>query len=325
MAANAGNRDVLVFAEKAPLLAELLAAARSLVSGGQVTAVVLGPREEAEQALKRGADRVMWLGQPADNALVDDYVPTLAGILDEGRPYALLIGSTKVGRAIAGRLAGRLNVTALTDVQEFIQDGGSLQARHLIFGGGAVRVDKPLGEPIIATISPGTFDPLPERASDSARGANVEIMDVPMIAPVVKVKLRERKVRQAAKVNLAVAKKIVCAGRGLAKQEDLNMVNELARLLGAEVACSRPLAEGLDWLPRERYIGISGATVRPDLYLGVGVSGQAQHAIGMNESRVVVAINKDQNAPIFTQADYAIAEDLYQVVPALIQALKSRR
>jgi electron transfer flavoprotein alpha subunit len=88
------------------------------------------------------------------------------------------------------------------------------------------------------------------------------------------------------------------------KQEDLALVEDLARALGAEMACTRPLAEGLDWLPRERYIGISGAMIRPDLYLGVGVSGQAQHAIGMHESRVVVAINKDSSAPIVRQADY---------------------
>ena len=106
--------------------------------------------------------------------------------------------------------------------------------------------------------------------------------------------LRERKPRPAAAVNLPAARRVVCAGRGLARQEDLGLVNELAKVLGAEVACTRPLAEGLDWLPRERYIGISGATIKPDLYLGVGVSGQAQHVIGMSDSRVVVAINKDQ-------------------------------
>ena len=103
------------------------------------------------------------------------------------------------------------------------------------------------------------------------------------------------------------------------------MINELAQALNAEVACTRPLAEGLDWLPRERYIGISGANIRPDLYLGVGVSGQVQHMIGMRDSRVVVAINKDKEAPIFAQADYGIVGDLYEIVPALIKAIKERR
>ncbi|HEY9089752.1 MAG TPA: electron transfer flavoprotein subunit alpha/FixB family protein, partial [Anaerolineaceae bacterium] len=137
--------------------------------------------------------------------------------------------------------------------------------------------------------------------------------------------LRERKPRAGAVTNLAGAKRVVCAGRGVGKADDLSLVNDLARALNAEVGCTRPLAEGLNWLPRERHIGISGAQVRPDLYLGVGVSGQVQHMIGMNRSKVVVAINKDKNAPIFASADYGIVGDLYAVIPALLEALKNKR
>ena len=138
------------------------------------------------------------------------------------------------------------------------------------------------------------------------------------------IKVRERKPLPKASVNLQAARKVVSAGRGVSRQADLAMVEQLAGLLGAEVGCTRPLAEGLDWLPRERYIGISGAHIKPDLYFGVGVSGQVQHMIGMNGSRVVVAVNKDANAPIFTQADYGIVTDLYTFIPALIKALQAR-
>ncbi len=318
----ADRRDIWAFSEKQSLLDELIAAARSLAgqTGGAVAAVVLGPRAEAEHALARGADRVLWLGDLQEGRLVDDYVPTLAAALEEAKPFALLVGSTRRGRAVAGRLAARLGVTALADVLEFSFEGQELRARHMIFGGGAVREERPLAEPVIATVGQGVFEALPAQP-----GRQGEIVETPFIAPAVKVTLRERKTRPAASVNLAAAKKVVCAGRGLARKEDLSLVGELAQALGAEVACTRPLAEGLDWLPRERYIGISGATVKPDLYLGVGVSGQAQHVIGMSDSRVVVAINKDQNAPIFAQADYGIPADLYAVLPALIQALKQRR
>ncbi len=150
------------------------------------------------------------------------------------------------------------------------------------------------------------------------------MVDVPFVEPEWRLTRRESKPRPPATVNLAAAKKVVCAGRGLARQEDLALVKELAQTLGAEVACTRPLAEGLGWLPRERYIGISGANVKPHLYLGVGVSGQVQHTVGMRESRLVVAINKDSQAPIFAQADYGIVGDLYTVVPALIAALKEK-
>ena len=152
-----------------------------------------------------------------------------------------------------------------------------------------------------------------------------EIQPIDWIEPAWQAKLIERRSRGGGSVNLAAAKRVVCPGRGVAQQEDLSMIEELAQALSAEMACTRPLAEGLGWLPRERYIGISGAMIKPDLYLGIGVSGQAQHTIGMSESRVVVAINKDRNAPLVTQSDYAIEGDLYQVVPALIRALKARK
>ncbi len=325
----AASQDVWVFSEKAALLAELIAGARALVeqTGGRVIALVLGPRSEAEQAVRRGADGVLWLGEQQPGTLVDDYVPTIAGLLEEQKPYGLLVGSTRRGTAVAGRLAARLGVTALTDVLQFMREDGKLQARHMIFGGGAVRVDQPLADPLLATVGPGVFQAADQSGSSGdaqTESGKAQISEVPFVAPGWRATLRERKTRPVAKVNLAGAKRVVCAGRGLAKQEDLALVNELAHCLAAEVACTRPLAEGLDWLPRERYIGISGAMIKPDLYLGVGVSGQVQHLIGMSDSRLVVAINKDQNAPIFQQADYGIAEDLYAVVPALIKALKEQ-
>lgn len=318
----ADRQDIWVFSEKETFLAELAAGARSLAqsTGGQVVAVVLGSRAQAENALTRGADRVLWLGEPAEGVLVDDYVPTMAGLLEQGQPYVLLVGATRRGRAVVGRLAARCGVTVLTDVLEFTFESQELRARHMIFGGGAVRVERPLGHPVIATVGSGVF-----QAAQAGQPSQAGITEVPFIPPPVKMTLRERKTRPSASVNLNAARRVVCAGRGVARKEDLELVSELARVLGAELACTRPLAEGLDWLPRERYIGISGAMIKPDLYLGVGVSGQAQHVIGMSDSRLVVAINKDQNAPIFSQADYAVPDDLYTVLPALIQALKQRK
>lgn len=317
------NRSIWVFSEKPDLLAELIAGARPLAGAGALVALALGPRAAAEQAITYGADRVLWLGEAGPQRLVDDYLNTLHGLLEMQRPYLLIIGSTKQGRAIAGRLAARLDTTALTDVLEFSSTGGHLQGRHMIFGGGAVRVDQ-LSEgnspPYLATVGSGVFHAQAAGAPPSTDA----IEAVPFIEPDWQVHLRESKPRPPAAANLPAAKRVVCSGRGLARQEDLSMVKELAGLLRAEMACTRPLAEGLDWLPRERYIGISGATVKPDLYLGVGVSGQVQHLIGMSSSRLVVAINKDQNAPIFASADYGIADDLYAVVPKLIEALKAR-
>jgi electron transfer flavoprotein alpha subunit len=316
------DQQIWVFSEKPALLAEMIAGAHTLIgdSGGTITAIVLGARTEADQAAAHGADKIIWLGEEKTDRMVEDYVPTLAQLFQDHTPTLVLIGSTRRGRAVAGRLAARLGVTVLTDVLEFLSDGGEMKIRHMIFGGGAVREEKPLAQPVLATVVPGVF-----AARSAETGRQAEIVEAAFAEPEWRVTVRERKTRAAASVNLAVAKKVVCPGRGVAQKEDLAMVNELAQVLGAEIACTRPLAEGLDWLPRERYIGISGATIKADLYLGVGVSGQVQHVIGMGNSRVVVAINKDQNAPIFAQADYGIVGDLYEVVPALIQALKARK
>jgi electron transfer flavoprotein alpha subunit len=318
----AASQDIWIFSEKTAMLGELITAGREMAAktGGQVVALVLGPRAAAEQSIVQGAERVLWLGELHQGGLADDYVPTLAGLLEELSPYGLLVGATRQGKAVAGRLAARLGVTVLTDVLEFMPQGSTFQARHMIFGGGAVRVDQPIAGPLLATIGSGVFHAQPVESSRTG-----EIREVVFVEPSWHATLRERKPRPVAKVNLAGAKRVVCAGRGLAKQDDLVLIDELAQCLSAEVACTRPLAEGLDWLPRERYIGISGATVRPDLYFGVGVSGQVQHLIGMSESRLVVAINKDENAPIFQEADYGIAGDLYALVPALIKVIKERR
>ena len=116
---------------------------------------------------------------------------------------------------------------------------------------------------------------------------------------------------------------VVCVGRGLDKQEDIDLARQLAQVLGGEVGCSRPIAEELQWLPEEVYIGISGKKVKPALYLGIGVSGQVQHITGIRDSKVIFAVNKDENAPIFEAADYGIVGDLYSVVPMLIDELKA--
>ena len=309
------SNTVWIFSEKPDLLSELAAGARTLVDGAQVTALALGPRDGAAQI---AADRVLWLGDAAQDRLVEDYVPTIAGLLERERPALLLVGATRRGRVIAGRLAAKFGLPVLTDVTAFEGTGANMTITHLIFGGGAVRTEKPRSEMLIATVGLGTF------RAEGGTGGSAQVEDVPFVDPPWRATLKERRQRQAATVNLNVAKRVVCPGRGVAKQDDLRMIEDLARLLGAEIACTRPLAEGLGWLPRERYIGISGASIRPDLYLGVGVSGQVQHVIGMSRSKVVVAINKDANAPIFSQADYGIVGDLYTVVPALIDALKNR-
>jgi len=123
-------------------------------------------------------------------------------------------------------------------------------------------------------------------------------------------------------VDITEARILVCVGRGLENQQDMQMVQELAEVLGAEIACTRPIAEEMHWLPEETYIGISGKQVKPDLYIGLGVSGQIQHVSGIRDARVICAINRDENAPIFEVSDLGLVGDLYTILPELIQQLK---
>lgn len=315
------SKEIWVFSEKESLQAELLGAARFLAAelDVQTAALVSAEAGRTETAFRQGADKVYLLGQ-AGSAQPEDYHLTLVEAVRQYRPAAVLIGATWSGKALAGRLAAALGRSVITDVKKFQVQNGEIEATHLILGGGAVRVEKTLAEPLIATLGLGVFEALPQEA-----GRSGEVVQVAFVPSQTGWSLRERKPKPPASVNLAAAKKVVCPGRGVQKQEDLQMMFELARLLGAEVGATRPLCEGLDWLPRERYIGVSGAFVKPDLYLGIGVSGQVQHTVGISESRVVAAINKDEEAPIFQQADYGIVGDLYQVVPALIRALQARK
>jgi electron transfer flavoprotein alpha subunit len=140
-------------------------------------------------------------------------------------------------------------------------------------------------------------------------------------APRGGVVLIETRAKGGESVDLTAAKRVVGVGRGFAAESDLELARVLAAKLGAEVACSRPIAEGVNWMPAERYLGVSGATIKPDLYLAVGISGQVQHLVGVNHSKVIVAVNKDPKAPIFAQADFGVVGDLYQVLPALTAAL----
>jgi len=315
-------KEIFVFSEKPSLFAELLANAQQLAKAEALTvsALVIGNQAAINNAFAQGAQKVYALGEKLADTLLDDYVPTIIALAKAKQPALIIIGATRQGKAIVGRLSAALDVSAITDAKYFNQTPAGLEITHLIFGGGAIRIEKANTPTLVMTQGASIIEALPTNPA-----ATGEVESVSFVQPAWKAALVERKQKPPASVNLAVAKKIVCAGRGIAKKEDLDIVFELAKVLEGEVAATRPLTEGLDWLPRERYIGVSGATVKPDLYLSMGVSGQAQHTVGITDSRVIVAIDKDKEAPIFPQADYCIVGDLYQIVPALITALKARK
>jgi len=175
-----------------------------------------------------------------------------------------------------------------------------------------------LSLPAVVTIPPRTFV---EPAATVRQG----IVKTVAVVPDERVAISEVCPNERTGVDIETARKLVTVGRGFRQKTDLLLAEGLAKALDADVACTRGVAEDFHWLPVERYIGISGRKVKPDLYLSAGVSGQVQHIVGMRDSKVIAAINTDERAPIFEAADYGIVGDLYEVLPLLTAALENKQ
>lgn len=311
-------KNIWVLAEKQAAIAELCAGAREL--GEKVSAIILGTKRDAEQAIRMGAEQVYWLGEPDADKMLEDYTLTLHRLVIANKPDLFLIGSSKRGKLIAGRLAARLGTAVLADVMEFVTGEDGLQTKRMVYGGAAIRTEMSNSSTVMATVGTGVFSAVP---ADTDRQGVIE--EVAVVKPGQGLKRLEKRAKGGVSVNLAAAKRVIAVGRGIANQEDLKMIEEFAGAIGAEIGCTRPLAEGVNWLPRARYIGVSGVMFKPELYIGIGISGQVQHMVGCDQAGTIFAINKDKAAPIFSQADYGVVGDLYKIVPALIEKIKGKK
>jgi len=290
-----------------PAIGTLIATARSL--GGEVTAAVVGSRQVADTVAAGGVDKVVWFGEP-DDAPVEAYAGAVADAI-AAAPAVVLGGMGPSERVLLGAAAAKLRAPVLTGGTGVTVDGEELTVKRTVYGGIAedtVTVSGPVvlvldGGPVPA--GTGTVSPIEEVAATA----------LPMTVVITKPSEFEH-------ADLGAAARVVGIGRGLKTKDDLVLINSLAGAADAEIACSRPLAEGLDWLGRDRYIGCSGWNLSPDVYFAVGISGQLQHMVGVRGAKTIVAINSDPNAPVFAEADYGLVGDLYQLVPAVIEALK---
>ncbi|RNL43883.1 electron transfer flavoprotein subunit alpha/FixB family protein [Paraeggerthella hongkongensis] len=293
---------------KALVIAERADAARELAAGARTMAdeVVLVSFGDAPAAV---ADKVAKVSVP-EGSVLDDAADTVIAVLDAEQPSVVLVEPTRHMKTIAGRLAAHAGAAVITDVMEFAADG----AKSLYFGGVAERVQKAAGDVAIYTVSAGAFE------GAEASGANA-VEDVAWVAPANPVKLVSSKPIEKSGVDLGKADVVVAAGRGFAEESELDLARALCEKLGAGLGCSRPLTEGVDWLPTETYVGVSGLMLSPKVYVACGISGQMQHMVGCNRAGTMFAINKDKNAPVFKQCDFGLVGDIKDVLPALTAVL----
>ncbi|PKQ23250.1 MAG: electron transfer flavoprotein subunit alpha/FixB family protein [Actinobacteria bacterium HGW-Actinobacteria-5] len=284
----------------------LLDLARALPS--PLAAVVAGTRELADQ-VAGWVPAVTWFDTSAVPA--SGIASAVAGVV-AADPGTVVAGMGVDSRLLAGAVAAATGAEVLADVIAAIPSGDGLRVTHLLLGGLATEEVGVIGPVVL--VADGRTVPEPGSAAGTVTPAAAD-------ASVARVSTEPP---AAAGGDLASAARVVGVGRGLKDAGDLSLVQELAAALGAELACSRPIAEGMGWLPTSSYLGISGQRIAPSLYLAVGISGQGQHMIGVRDARTIVAVNSDATAPIVAQADWTIVGDLYQVVPELTRALLVR-
>jgi electron transfer flavoprotein alpha subunit len=303
-----------------PVTLELLTEARSVAS--TVEAVAWGPNTASLAAAlgEYGATKVYDVGDLAGALPGVPVAGAIAALVAGGNaPDALLVPATYDGRDVAGRLSVKLDRPVLTNVTGLVA-GDNLSSQHLVFGGSQIVTATFTGDgPAIFVIRAKSF------AAEPSGGAPAEVVAAPAPADaanaVARIVDRHEEARTGPKLDEAAV--VVSGGRGLGSAENYALIEELARLLHGAAGASRAIVDA-GWVPYSHQVGQTGKTVKPTVYVACGISGATQHLVGMKGSKNIVAINKDQDAPIFSVADLGIVGDVHKVLPALIEELKAR-
>ncbi len=337
-------KGVYIFAQQvdnevSPIAFELLGKAKELAKDldTEVTAVLLGynVKSLADSLAQYGADKVIVVDSPVLEVYrTEPYTQALAAVINEYKPEIMLVGATAIGRDLGPRVSARVG-TGLTadctvlEIGDFPlnplpnreQKHNQLLMTRPAFGGNTIAtIACPDNRPQMATVRPGVMEKIEPIADAKAEviefnpeleenNCYVEILDI----------VKE----VATTVDIQAAKILVSGGRGVGSKENFKLLYDLADALGGTVSCSRAVVDN-GWLPKDLQVGQTGKTVRPNVYFAIGISGAIQHAAGMEESDIIIAINKDASAPIFDYADYGIVGDLNKILPMLTDAIKAQ-
>ncbi len=316
---------------------ELIGKAKELAAdlGTDVTAVLLGSNVKGltDELGEYGADKVIVVDDPQlETYRTEPYAHALASVINEYKPEIMLVGATAIGRDLGPTVSARV-ATGLTadctvlEIGDFPlnptegqeQKHNQLLMTRPAFGGNTIAtIACPDNRPQMATVRPGVMQKLPKEP-----GRRAEVIEYnPGFTPNNRyVEIQEVVKAVGTVANIMDAKILVSGGRGVGSKENFQILQDLADVLGGMVSCSRAVVEN-GWLAQDYQVGQTGKTVRPNVYFAIGISGAIQHVAGMEEADIIVAINKDEDAPIFDVADYGIVGDLNKIVPALTAALK---
>jgi len=299
---------------------EMLTKGRELSQkvNAELTAVLLGHKvDEFGKKLSENANKVLIVDdERLENFNSETYQKVLSNLISERKPLLTLIGHTSYGIELAPSLATELNTPLATDCIDINFEKEKLVVTRQIYGGKVnVKASLRRAESYMVTVRPGAFE-----AKESKLNGEIVKVPSPLSEEIERKRFIEFVKPPAGEVDITAAEVIVAVGRGIKDAENLPLVQKLADSLGGVLACSRPIIDK-GWLPKDRQVGTSGKTVKPKLYVAVGISGQFQHVAGIKNADLIVAINKDPKAPIFRVADYGVVEDLFKVVPALTKKI----
>jgi len=312
------KNTILVFSDNPSLSLELLGKANELAEpNSALVATLLGDEDDIKLMSEYGADVIYKFHGDKHNP--EYMIAVLLKVIQEANPSMILIGATKLGMEVSPRISERLDYGYAPWVMDFGYDPATMQitANCMIFTGTGMETYLFKSGPVVLTAAPGIFS----AQTTSHKTPNIVELSIEANNPNFNVMGYSQKPARSS--HLENAKVVVDVGQGIRKREDLTMIQTLADLLDGQLGCSRPISSDRDWFPE--WIGLSGAKIKPQLCLTVGISGAIQHVIGIRESNIIVSINNDENAPIFNYADYGIIYDLYEFIPILIEKIKERQ
>jgi len=329
----ADYHDVWVIGEQRegkihPVTVELIGEGKKLAEkiGKKVVAVVAGYEieEEVKKLLHYGVDKIIYIQHPLlEDFSTDGYAIATSQLILEKKPEIVLVGATSIGRDVGPKIAAQVGTGLVADCTSLDidpDDGKILQTRPAFGGNLMATIICPKNRPQMSTVRPGVMQ---KAAYAEHPKGEIEIFVPKLEEKDIRVKLIGKIATDKKSVNLIDAKIIVSGGRGLKGADGFEMIQKLADTLGAEVGASRAAVDS-GWIDSIHQVGQTGTTVRPDVYIACGISGAIQHLAGMGESKYIIAINKDPNAPIFKVCNYGIVGDLYKVIPAMIEAIDKK-